>query len=429
MATLPTSTRTAGDGPVAGTGPSTDRPAVAVRRAAEARQLLRRLEPPLGRPQRVTELRFSGAGLVTGLFFLTTSLLPSLLPRDAVVQGVISGVSLLVGYGIGTGAASLYRFLRFPEVPQRVRAVLLALTVGVVLVLAVLAVWKQVGWQNDIRRLYGMEPIGPGGWPLILAVTLLVAAGGLVLTRLGRAAFRRVRHLLGRHLSRELSGLLGGGARARRRVGDVHRGARQRLLRRRQRPVRPARQGHQPRPAAAHLAGALGWPRVTRRLGGPRARGPQLRLRGADRRGHRRGHRGRGEAARCGSTWACATPTPSRSGPGSSSRSSSAPAGSTARSSSSRRPPAPATWTATAPTRSSSCGTVTPPSPACSTPTFRAGSRCSPTRRRRPRPRGPSSTPSRRTGRPCPLTTAHGSTSTGCRSAPTAWRASSARST
>jgi uncharacterized membrane protein len=181
-----------------------------VRAAVEAGHLLRRLEPPLGRPERVTELRFSGSGLVTGLFFLTISLLPSLLPRDAVVQGVISGVSLLVGYGIGTALSSLYRYLRFPEVPHTVQSVLLTLTVGVVLVLAVLAVWKQVGWQNDLRRLYGMEPIGPGGWPLILSVTVLVAAGGLVLARLARDAFRRLRRMLGRHLSRELSGLLGG---------------------------------------------------------------------------------------------------------------------------------------------------------------------------------------------------------------------------
>ena len=210
MTVLRTPARPADEPGTARAADGADRQAGAVRAAVEASQLLRRFEPPLGRPQRVTELRFSGAGLVTGLFFLTISLLPSLLPRDAVVQGVISGVSLLVGYGIGTAASSLYRYLRFPEAHRTLRSVLLTLTVGVVLVLAVLAVWKQVGWQNEIRALYGMEPIGPGGWPLILTVTLFVAAGGLVLTRLTRAAFGGLRRFLGRRLSRELSGLLGG---------------------------------------------------------------------------------------------------------------------------------------------------------------------------------------------------------------------------
>jgi uncharacterized membrane protein len=193
--------------------PRADRPErhlVAARAAVGAGYVLSHLEPRLGRPQRITELRFSGAGLVTALFSVTISLLPSLLPRDAAVQGVISGVSLLVGYGLGTAVASLYRYLRIPSVPAAVRAVVLALTVGVVLVLAVLAVWKQVGWQNDLRRLYGMEPIGPGGWPLIVAVTLVVAAGGLVLARAVRAAFSRLRRMLGRRLSRELSSALGG---------------------------------------------------------------------------------------------------------------------------------------------------------------------------------------------------------------------------
>ncbi len=187
-----------------------DRQPAAVRAAVEAGQLLRRLEPPLGRPARVTELRFSGAGLVTGLFFLTISLLPSLLPRDAVVQGIISGVSLALGYGLGASASTLYRYLRIPRVPPTARAVALTLSVGAVLTLAVLAVWKQVGWQNEIRRLYGMEPIGPSGWPLILAVTLLVAALLLVLARGVRAAFGRLRRVLARRLSRELSSLLGG---------------------------------------------------------------------------------------------------------------------------------------------------------------------------------------------------------------------------
>jgi uncharacterized membrane protein len=188
----------------------TERQAQALRAAAGAGHLLRRLEPPLGDPQRVVELRFSGPGLVVGPFFLAISLLPSLLPRDAVVQGVISGVSLLVGYGIGASVSALYRYLRFPRVPALVRSIALTLTIGIVLVLTVLAVWKQVGWQNEIRRLFGMEPIGPGGWPLILSVTILVAAVGLVLARVVRDAFRRLRRFLSRRLSRQLSGLIGG---------------------------------------------------------------------------------------------------------------------------------------------------------------------------------------------------------------------------
>ena len=78
----------------------------AVRRAASAGRAIRRMEPPLGRPTRTLEIRFSGVGLTVGGIFLAASLLPSLLPRFAVVQGVISGVSLVVGYGLGTAVSA-----------------------------------------------------------------------------------------------------------------------------------------------------------------------------------------------------------------------------------------------------------------------------------------------------------------------------------
>ena len=69
------------------------------------------------------------------------------------------------------------------------------------------------------------------------------------------------------------------------------------------------------------------------------------------------------EGADPGLRRACRAPTPCRAGPTSCSPSSSAPAPSTARCSSSRRPPAWASSTAAAPTRSSTSGTATPPSP------------------------------------------------------------------
>ena len=38
--------------------------------------------------------------------------------------------------------------------------------------MTVRAVWQQVGWQNDIRELFGMEPMSPTSWPVILVITL-----------------------------------------------------------------------------------------------------------------------------------------------------------------------------------------------------------------------------------------------------------------
>jgi uncharacterized membrane protein len=43
-------------------------------------------------------------GTLAGSLFFAASLTPSLLPRTFLTQGLISGLSIAVGYGIGTFA-------------------------------------------------------------------------------------------------------------------------------------------------------------------------------------------------------------------------------------------------------------------------------------------------------------------------------------
>lgn len=52
-------------------------------------------------PPRILQPRFTGGGLVFAGLFFAASLSPSLLPRDAIVQGLLSGLTLALGYGIG----------------------------------------------------------------------------------------------------------------------------------------------------------------------------------------------------------------------------------------------------------------------------------------------------------------------------------------
>lgn len=56
----------------------------------------------------------SRPGAVAGVLFFVLSLLPSLLTRGAVVQGIISGIALMVGYAFGAFAQWAWSYLEIP---------------------------------------------------------------------------------------------------------------------------------------------------------------------------------------------------------------------------------------------------------------------------------------------------------------------------
>jgi uncharacterized membrane protein len=58
---------------------------------------------------RVFTLRFSGPGLLVAAFLFALSLTPSLLPRGALFQGIVSGVTMTIGYGIGVAGQWLWK--------------------------------------------------------------------------------------------------------------------------------------------------------------------------------------------------------------------------------------------------------------------------------------------------------------------------------
>ncbi len=166
-------------------------------------------EPSGGRTRRIFTPSFSRTGLVVAALFFAVSLLPSLLPRAPYVQGIVSGVTLMIGYGLGAGGQAVWDYLEIPKLRGRARAIVLGLLVALIAWMTVNAIWKQVGWQNDIRELFGMEPTSPTSWPVILLTTLGVAALVLIVARSLRVLFGRVAGWLGRHLPRRLAWVLG----------------------------------------------------------------------------------------------------------------------------------------------------------------------------------------------------------------------------
>lgn len=143
---------------------------------------------------------FSVVGLMMGLLFLCASLTPSLLPRVPLVQGVLSGVALAVGYGVGRALLGTYRFLEFKEVSRSIgRPVAWVLTAGLA-GLTVFTFSRNSVWQNSIRERMDMPAID-SAYPWLLAGVALMVALALVLV--GRGV-RYLARLMGRLLQRVL---------------------------------------------------------------------------------------------------------------------------------------------------------------------------------------------------------------------------------
>jgi uncharacterized membrane protein len=123
----------------------------------------------------------SAMGLLLGALAMAASLTPSLIPRSALVQGALSGISFAAGYAIGAGIRGIWRYLELRDPPDG------ALRLGKILAatfcagLVAVSLWKASAWQNSIRAVMDMEPVSTAH-PLTLALVALPVILLLLLT-------------------------------------------------------------------------------------------------------------------------------------------------------------------------------------------------------------------------------------------------------
>lgn len=140
----------------------------------------------------------SPAGLLVGTLFFAFSLTPSLLPRSALMQGLVSGLSLAAGYAVGVFGQTLWRYLEMPAPPRRIERWIVTGCGAACVFTAAVFLWKASGWQDSIRALMDMQPV-EGIRPFTVGfITLLLAGVLLLLARL----FRRTHQLISRPLAR-----------------------------------------------------------------------------------------------------------------------------------------------------------------------------------------------------------------------------------
>jgi uncharacterized membrane protein len=120
----------------------------------------------------------SSAGILVGSVLFAASLTPSLVPRDALLQGAIGGATFSVGYAIGWMFTAAWQWLGLAAPGPRFAARARIAAVIAAVAIAAAPLMHVAEWQNSIRVLMGMPPIESAD---VVTLVLVAAATAAVL--------------------------------------------------------------------------------------------------------------------------------------------------------------------------------------------------------------------------------------------------------
>ncbi|WP_336205822.1 alpha/beta hydrolase [Nonomuraea sp. LPB2021202275-12-8] len=141
---------------------------------------------------RVVWRRLGFGGTLLATLFFCASLTPSLLPRTWLYQGVMGGITAILGYAVGAGAGAACRAVTRRRPPERWRRRAWQIMLAGCATLAAAALWYSYDWQRDLRPLMGMDTAITWFPPVILAVAIAFFTVFLLVARLIRLGGRKL---------------------------------------------------------------------------------------------------------------------------------------------------------------------------------------------------------------------------------------------
>ncbi|MGD9400029.1 MAG: alpha/beta-hydrolase family protein [Methyloceanibacter sp.] len=148
-------------------------------------------------------------GVFLGLLFFILTFTPSLVPRPPPFQGVLGGLAFFIGYAIGYGGLTLWRYLELPEIPRAwYRVVNISLAVFCAIA-AFVYVPQAAAWQDEVRSRLNMPPTDATNLLQVVVIAVAVAAVLMLLLRLIIGGTRAASALVYGWVPRRVAALLG----------------------------------------------------------------------------------------------------------------------------------------------------------------------------------------------------------------------------
>jgi uncharacterized membrane protein len=154
-------------------------------------------------------LRAPFAATAGTVVLLWASLTPSLMPRTALFQALLTALCMLAGYGAGALAGWLVRSCG-GRLSGRARVIAWRVLAGIAGVGTLIVLGLSLRWENEVRDLVGVDRVGV--WHLVLTVLITAVLFALLLglSRGIRALGGSIGRFIGRFLPAAASTVIGG---------------------------------------------------------------------------------------------------------------------------------------------------------------------------------------------------------------------------
>lgn len=147
--------------------------------------------------------------LLLGLLFFAASLTPSLIPRGWLIQGVLGGLVMALGYLVGRVCVGLWWLMDLPVFKDRAARWFYFVAALPVIIMLILCLAKARSWQNGIRARMGMELADSAHTLQMVLMALAVFAVLMGIGFLLHMAFDQLRSRLYRYLPRRTANTAG----------------------------------------------------------------------------------------------------------------------------------------------------------------------------------------------------------------------------